>query len=116
MTRQRVDWQREAARDLSEGRFEEALRAFARNKAVIWTTRQADTRSKLVEQWSKDTAADPQASRFVFAYTNKDVDALNRSLRAVRRERDELGPDHAFTTRHGQAAFAVGSRGAGRAY
>ena len=59
VTRQRVDWQREAARDLSEGRFEEALRAFARNKAVIWTTRQADTRSKLVEQWSKDTAADP---------------------------------------------------------
>ena len=35
VTRQRVDWQREAARDLSEGRFEEALRAFARNKAVI---------------------------------------------------------------------------------
>ncbi len=110
VTRQRVDWQREAARDLSEGRFEEALRAFARNKAVIWTTRQADTRSKLVEQWSKDTAADPQASRFVFAYTNKDVDALNRNLRAVRRERGELGPDHAFTTKHGQAAFAVGDR------
>ena len=110
VTRQRVDWQRESARDLSAGRFEEALRAFARNKAVIWTTRQADTRSKLVEQWSKDTAADPQASRFVFAYTNKDVDTLNRNLRAVRRERDELGPDHLFTTKHGEAAFAVGDR------
>src|SRR5208282_2539655 len=99
-----------AARDLSEGRFEEALRAFARNKAVIWTTRQADTRSKLVEQWSKDTAADLNASRFVFAYTNKDVDALNRDLRAVRRARGELGADHTFTTKHGEAAFAVGDR------
>ena len=110
MTRQRVDWQREAARSLSEGRFEEALRAFARNHAVIWTTRQEDTRAKLVEQWSKDTAADPNASRFVFAYTNKDVDALNRDLRAVRRARGELGADHVFTTKHGEAAFAVGDR------
>jgi hypothetical protein len=77
---------------------------------VIWTTRQEDTRSKLVEQWSKDTVADPNASRFVFAYTNKDVDALNRDLRAVRRARGELGVDHVFTTKHGEAAFAVGDR------
>ncbi|SEF14902.1 Ti-type conjugative transfer relaxase TraA [Rhizobiales bacterium GAS191] len=108
--RQRVDWQRDAARDLSEGRFEEALRAFARNKAIIWTNRQDETHLKLVEQWTKDTAADPAASRFVFAYTNKDVDVLNRSLRQVRRERGELGADHIFTTKHGQAAFAVGDR------
>jgi hypothetical protein len=46
----------------------------------------------------------------VFAYTNKDVDALNRSLRAVRRARGELGADHVFTTKHGEAAFAVGDR------
>jgi ATP-dependent exoDNAse (exonuclease V) alpha subunit len=110
VTRQRVDWQREAARDLSEGRFEEALRAFARNHAVIWTTRQEDTRAKLVEQWSKDSSADRHASRFVFAYTNKDVDALNRDLRAVRRARGELGVDYSFTTKHGEAAFAVGDR------
>jgi Ti-type conjugative transfer relaxase TraA len=110
VTRQRVDWQREAARDLSEGRFESALRGFARNKAVFWTNRQDDTRGALVEQWKKDTLADSQASRFVFAYTNKDVDALNKDLRAVRRERGELGVDHTFTTKHGQASFAVGDR------
>ncbi|MBN8858662.1 MAG: AAA family ATPase, partial [Sphingobacteriales bacterium] len=40
VTRQKVDWQREAAQDLSDGRFEEALRAFARNKAVVWTSKQ----------------------------------------------------------------------------
>ena len=32
VTRQKVDWQREAARDLAEGRFAEALRAFARTR------------------------------------------------------------------------------------
>jgi Ti-type conjugative transfer relaxase TraA len=110
VTRQRVDWQREAARDLSEGRFESALRGFARNKAVFWTNRQDDTRGALVEQWTKDTLGDPKASRFVFAYTNKDVDALNKDLREVRRERGELGADHTFTTKHGQASFAVGDR------
>ena len=41
--------------------------------------------------WSQDTARDPEAARFVFAYTNRDVDRLNAELRAVRRERGELG-------------------------
>jgi Ti-type conjugative transfer relaxase TraA len=110
VTRQTVDWQREAARDLADGRFEQALRAFARNKSVIWTSKQDELRGKLVEQWAKDTAMDPNASRFVFAYTNRDVDALNKDLRAVRRERGELGEDFIFTTKHGEAAFAIGDR------
>ncbi len=110
VTRQKSDWQREAARDLSEGRFESALRGFARNKSIVWTNRQDDTRGALVEQWKKDTLADPASSRFVFAYTNKDVDALNKDLRSVRRERGELGVDHTFTTKHGQGSFAVGDR------
>ncbi|KUM25577.1 hypothetical protein AU467_25720 [Mesorhizobium loti] len=110
VTRQNVDWQREAARDLADGRFEEALRSFARHRSVIWTSKQEELRAKLVEQWAKDTAVDPSASRFVFAYTNKDVDVLNKDLRAVRRERGELGEDFVFTTKHGEAAFAVGDR------
>ncbi|MER8814136.1 AAA family ATPase [Mesorhizobium sp. M0965] len=108
--RQKVDWQKEAARDLSDGRFEDALRAFARNRSVVWTSKQDELREKLVERWAKDAASNPSASRFVFAYTNKDVDALNKDLRAVRRERGELGEDFVFTTKHGEAAFAVGDR------
>ena len=110
VTRQASDWQRQAARDLAEGRFEEALRAFAREKAITWTTTGEEARAALVERWSRDTAERPEASRFVFAYTNKEVDALNEALRAVRRERGELGQDHRFETKHGVAAFAVGDR------
>ena len=110
VTRQKIDWQREAARDLSDGRFEDALRAFARNKAVVWTSKQGELREKLVERWAKDSEKNPSASRFVFAYTNKDVGSLNADLRKVRRERGELGEDFVFTTRHGEAAFAVGDR------
>ena len=110
VTRQKDDWQKRAARDLAEGRFEDALVAFAREKAVTWTTKQDDARKALVERWKQDTASAPDKSRFVFAYTNKDVDRLNADLRQVRVERGELGADHQFETKHGLQAFAVGDR------
>ena len=42
---------------------------------------------------------EPERTRFVFAYTNKDVDRLNAELRQVRVERGELGRDHRFETK-----------------
>uniref|UniRef100_UPI002630EA38 AAA family ATPase n=2 Tax=uncultured Jannaschia sp. TaxID=293347 RepID=UPI002630EA38 len=110
VTRQRVDWQRQAARDLSEGRTYDAVAAFARNGALHWSGRQAAAQDALVARWRADTEADPQATRFVFAYTNREVDALNAGLRAVRKARGELGSDVRFETRHGAADFAVGDR------
>ncbi len=109
--RQKVDWQRQAARDLAEGRFDAAVQAFDRHGAVTWTADQEAARAALVSRWKADTAANPQASRFVFAYTNVEVDRLNAELRQVRRERHELGsPDVVLATKHGEAAFAVGDR------
>ena len=49
--RQRVDWQRQAARDLAEGRFDTAVFAFARNGAITWTGTQDNARVALVVQW-----------------------------------------------------------------
>jgi len=111
VTRQKIDWQRQAARDLAEGRFGEAVATYDRAGAITWTQDQAEARTALVEAWKRDTAAKPDAARFVFAYTNRDVDALNAELRRVRRERDELsGPEVRFETKHGEAVFAVGDR------
>ena len=111
ITRQRVDWQRQAARDLAEGRFEVAVASYDQAGAITWTAEQDGARAALVAAWTRDTAAEPEATRFVFAYTNRDVDALNVELRQVRRERGELGsPDVALETKHGIASFAVGDR------
>jgi Ti-type conjugative transfer relaxase TraA len=111
VTRQRVDWQRQAARDLAEGRFDSAVQAFDKHGAVTWAEDQEAARAALVARWTADTTADPQASRFVFAYTNAEVDRLNAELRGVRRDRGELAsPDTVLATKHGEAAFAAGDR------
>jgi Ti-type conjugative transfer relaxase TraA len=111
ITRQRVDWQRQAAHDLAEGLFADAVTAYDKAGAMTWTPDQDQARTALVAAWRRDTAAEPAAKRFVFAYTNKDVDALNGELRQVRRDRGELsGPEVALETRHGPAVFAVGDR------
>ena len=111
VTRQRVDWQRQAARDLAEGRFDSAVQAFDRHGAITWTGDGVDARTALVARWKADTLADPAASRFVFAYTNVDVSQLNAELRQVRRDRGDLvGADVRLETKHGAADFAVGDR------
>jgi Ti-type conjugative transfer relaxase TraA len=111
VTRQRVDWQRHAARDLAEGRFAEAVGAFDKAGAITWTQTQDEARSALVAAWKRDADKRSGQSRFVFAYTNRDVDALNAELRQVRRDRGELiGADVELDTKHGVAAFAVGDR------
>ena len=111
VTRQKVGWQREAARDLAEGRFDAAVAAYDRHGAINWTSDGEAARAALVARWKADTLADPQASRFVFAYTNADVSQINAELRQVRRERGELGsPDVRLETKHGAADFAVGDR------
>ena len=111
VTRQTVGWQRQAARDLAEGRFAEAVGAFDKAGAITWTDQQDEARGALVAAWKRDGEAQPDASRFVFAYTNRDVDTLNAELRQVRRARGELtGRDVPLETKHGVAAFAVGDR------
>ena len=111
VTRQKVDWQRQAARDLAEGRFDSAVAAYDRHGAITWTADGEAARAALVARWKADTLADPQASRFVFAYTNADVSQINAELRQVRRERGELGsPDVRLETKHGAADFSVGDR------
>ena len=122
VTRQQADWPRQAARDLEEYRFGDAVGAFERAGAITWRENQDEARAALVAAWKRDSAADPDEKRFVFAYTNRDVDALNAELRQVRRERGELvGQDVPLVTRRGdpdaangeqvrQADFAVGDR------
>jgi AAA domain/Relaxase/Mobilisation nuclease domain len=77
--------ERRASQMMAEGNFHDALGIYERKGAIHWTRTQPEARALLVEQWANDTAAAPDKSRFVFAYTNDAVRDLNAALRAVRK-------------------------------
>jgi Ti-type conjugative transfer relaxase TraA len=108
--RQHKNDDRRAAEMMAEGNFHDALGIYQAKGAIHWTRTQPEARTALVEQWAKDSAADPDKSRFVFAYTNDDVAMLNAALRAVRKGSGELAEDHRFDTAHGRHDFAAGER------
>ena len=108
--RQTKDDDRRATELMAEGNFHEALARYEAKGGIHWSRSSDEARAALVKQWAADSAADPAKSRFVFAYTNADVDLLNRELRRVREARGELGPSRSFETRHGRHDFAVGDR------
>jgi Ti-type conjugative transfer relaxase TraA len=103
--------ERRAAEMMAEGNYHDALNIYQDKGAVHWTRTQGQARAELVEQWAKDSAARPDKTRFVFAYTNDDVSQLNAALRQVRKERGELlGQDHEIDTATGRQKFAAGDR------
>jgi Ti-type conjugative transfer relaxase TraA len=102
--------QKGAFNQMHEGNFRAALDVFDRKGAIQWTDTQDAARTALVAQYAKDTATDPGKARFVFAYTNVDVDAFNRDIRAMRKERGDLGADTILRTKDGPESFAAGDR------
>jgi Ti-type conjugative transfer relaxase TraA len=102
---------RRAAELMAEGNFHTALEIYDAKRAIQWTRTQPEARAALVAQWARDSAANPDKSRFVFAYTNEDVDRLNKAIREVRKQRGELeSQGHQFETKHGRAEFTSGDR------
>lgn len=102
---------RRAAELMAEGNFHTALEIYDAKRAIHWTRTQPEARAALVAQWAKDSATEPAKSRFVFAYTNEDVDRLNRAIRAVHKERGELEREgRTFSTKHGRVEFSAGDR------
>jgi hypothetical protein len=108
--RQHKNDDRRAAEMMAEGNFHDALGIYQAKGAITWTRTQDEARDALVETWARDSAAEAGKSRFVFAYTNDDVAKLNADIRAVRRQRGELGEDHRLNSKDGMAAFAVDDR------
>ncbi len=108
--RQHTNEDRHAAELMARGNFREALASYEKKGGIAWTSKQSEAADALIARWVKDSAIDPSKSRFVFAYTNREVDELNTALRQVREQRGELGPAHSFETKHGTAEFAAGDR------
>lgn len=102
--------QQAAFNAMHKGSFAEALKTFDQAGGIHWTTRQSDTLKEMAGAYTKDVAATPDKTRFMFAHTNKDVAALNEHARALQKERGALGLDHKLATKDGPAFFAERDR------
>lgn len=102
--------QRRAFNLMHEGKFRPALDIFDRQGAINWAQTDDEARAALVAKYAGDTAAEPGKSRFVFANSNAEVAALNRDIRALHRERGQLGQDHILRGTDGPESYATGDR------
>jgi len=108
--RQLADEDRVASRLMAKGNYRDALLSYQKKGEISWADTESEAADALIGQWAKDSTLDPAKARFVFAYTNQDVNELNGAIRHLRQERGELGPSTSFETKHGRAEFARGDR------
>jgi hypothetical protein len=102
--------QRRAFNLMHKGDFRPALEIFDNRGAITWTQTDDEARAALVQKYAKDLTAEPEKTRFVFANSNAERRALNSDIRALHRERGELGKDHVLQAAEGAEAFARGDR------
>jgi len=108
--RQRQDWQRDATRDLANGKIGDALDAYRSHGMVHAAPTREDARKNLIERWDRDRQASPERSRIILTHTNDEVFALNAAARERMRAAGDLGNDLRLTVERGERSFASGDR------
>ena len=109
--RQTEAWQKEASRDLAEGRVDPALAAYGRRGFVHAHATTEEARHALVEAWNEHRQERPGDVQIMLAFKRDDVLALNLAAREKMREDGRLrGKDHHVETSRGARDFAVGDR------
>jgi Ti-type conjugative transfer relaxase TraA len=108
--RQREDWQREATRDLANGKTGNAFEAYRSHGMVHDAQTREQARSDLIERWDRDRQASRERSRIILTHTNDEVRALNEAARERMRAAGDLGDDVPFVVERGKRSFASGDR------
>ncbi|CUH99084.1 AAA family ATPase [Leisingera aquaemixtae] len=109
--RQREDWQKQASRDLSEGRTLEAIESYDQHGLITNRWSRDTALAALVEDYMADVELNGDStSRLAFAHRRKDVYALNQVLRSACRSSGTANPETIYDTETGPRAFAEGDR------
>jgi hypothetical protein len=108
--RQREGWQRDATRDLANGRTGHALEAYRARSMVHEAPSRAQARGDLIERWDRDRQASPDKTRIILTHTNDEVRALNEAARERMRAAGDLGDEVHLTVERGERHFASGDR------
>ena len=108
--RQREDWQRDATRDLANGKTGHALEAYRSHGMVHEARTREQARGDLIDRWDRDRQASPGRSRIILTHTNDEVRALNEGARERLRDAGNLGHEVRVTVERGERNFASGDR------
>ena len=105
--RQKLDWMRQATRDLREGRIREGLDAYHVRGFIQSYDKLQGAAQMLVDRWLR--ARDEQKDVGLSAFRRDDVSMLNMLARSALRDRREIvGPDVTLKTAYGDRDFAIG--------
>jgi Ti-type conjugative transfer relaxase TraA len=108
--RQREDWQRDATRDLANGKAANALAAYRTHGMVHEAETREQARGDLIERWDRERQASPNRNRIILTHTNDEVRTLNEAARARMRAAGDLGDEVQVTVERGGRSFASGDR------
>ncbi len=108
--RQGEEWQRTASEDFASGRIAEGIRAYAGHGHVHWSGSLDESRARLLSDWDQSSRERPDANRFVYASTNKEVNALNKDIREIRLRRGEVTDGIEVATARGSIEIGEGDR------
>jgi Ti-type conjugative transfer relaxase TraA len=108
--RQREDWQRDATRDLANGKTGTALEAYRSRGMVHEAQTREQARGDLIERWDRERQVAPERSRIILTHTNDEVRILNEAARERMRAAGDLGDDVRLTAERGARYFASRDR------
>jgi Ti-type conjugative transfer relaxase TraA len=108
--RQREDWQRDATRNLANGKTDNALETYRSRGMVHEAHTREQARGDLIARWDRDRRASSDRSRIILTHTNDEVRALNEAAREQMRAAGDLGDDVRLTVERGARNFASGDR------
>ena len=108
--RQREDWQREATKDLANGKVREALQSYEAHDQIHVAETREDAREALIEGWDKSRQANPDASRIILVHTNDERHALNLQARERLKLAGELGDEISLKLEVGTRDMGLGER------
>lgn len=95
--RQREQWQREASRDFARGEPASALDRYEAYGAIRFSQTRSEAKQRLIEEWAKHLATEPEGSTLILAHTRADVRDVNDRARQVLKQRGELGTEIRIT-------------------
>ncbi|MBL4832175.1 MAG: AAA family ATPase [Aliivibrio sp.] len=109
--RQNEEWSKAATEALGSGDIKGAIKAYDSRGFIIKNDDAEASQKALIEKWKTDFDLETNASRFVFAYRNKDVDVFNMAMREHLQEQGHIdSKNHAFNTKHGRFDFSKGDQ------